>query len=109
MKEMYEKQVALVDKELVRLKQIMENQPTFDFENVEGIIVGLRCPRYMKGVNVPGYHLHFLTKDRRAGGHVLELTIDKASARIDRTGDFYKLNMEKDTGSDIKAVGSREQ
>lgn len=27
------------------------------------------------GVNVPGYHLYFITKDRQAGGHLLTFTI----------------------------------
>jgi acetolactate decarboxylase len=101
------------------LTEVVKNQPTFDFENVEGIIVGLRCPPFMKGINVPGYHLHFLTKDRKAGGHVLELTVGQAVAKIDRTSnfymilpedqDFYKLNTEKDTSSEVSAVESRKQ
>ena len=53
------------------LTEIVKTQSTFQFENVEGVIVGIRCPTFMKGINVTGYHLHFLTKDRKAGGHVL--------------------------------------
>jgi acetolactate decarboxylase len=101
------------------LTEVVKNQPTFDFENVEGTIVGLRCPPFLKGINVPGYHLHFLSKDRKAGGHVLELTVGQAVVKIDRTSnfhmilpedqDFYKLNMEKDTSSEVSAVESRKE
>ncbi|MGC9967703.1 MAG: acetolactate decarboxylase [Syntrophobacteraceae bacterium] len=99
------------------LTEIVKNQPTFDFENVEGVIVGLRCPPFMKGINVPGYHLHFLTKDRKAGGHVLGLTVDHAVAKVDQISnfymilpedqDFYRLNMENDTSSAVSAVETR--
>lgn len=98
------------------LTEVVKNQPTFDFENVEGTIIGLRCPAFMKGINVPGYHLHFLTKDRKGGGHVLDLTVGQAVVKIDRASifhmilpedrDFYRLDMEKDTSAAINAVES---
>jgi acetolactate decarboxylase len=98
--------------------EVVKTQPTFDFENVEGIIIGLRCPSFMKGINVPGYHLHFLTKDRKAGGHVLGLTVDKAVVEIDRINnfyvilpenqEFYGLNTEADISSAISAVETRD-
>ncbi|MGP0047135.1 MAG: acetolactate decarboxylase, partial [Syntrophobacteraceae bacterium] len=50
------------------LTEIVKTQPTFTFENVRGVIVGWRCPAFVKGINVPGYHLHFLTEDRKGGG-----------------------------------------
>ncbi len=91
------------------LVEIVKNQPTFDFQNVEGVMIGVRCPAFMKGINVPGYHFHFLTRDRKGGGHVLELTIDSAVAKIDKASifhmilpedqDFYRLDMEKGTSS----------
>jgi acetolactate decarboxylase len=54
-----------------RLTEVIKDQVTFDLENVSGTIVGFRVPGYLEGVNVPGYHMHFLTADRKAGGHVL--------------------------------------
>jgi acetolactate decarboxylase len=35
-------------------------------------MVGFRLPSYLENVNVTGYHFHFLTTDRQAGGHVLD-------------------------------------
>jgi len=91
------------------LAEVIKTQPTFDFENVEGVIVGLRCPPFVKGINVPGNHLHFLTKDKKAGGHVLELIVQQAVVKIDHTPefhmilpedpDFYRLNVEAQTSS----------
>jgi acetolactate decarboxylase len=39
-------------------------------------LVGFRMPAFVKGINVPGYHVHFLTADRKAGGHVVEFTLE---------------------------------
>ena len=56
------------EKPYLPLVEVVKNQPTFEFNDVEGALVGFYCPDYVKGVNVPGYHLHFITKDRKAGG-----------------------------------------
>jgi acetolactate decarboxylase len=48
-----------------------------------GTIVGFRIPGYLEGVNVPGYHMHFLTADRRAGGHVLAFRAERLRAAAD--------------------------
>lgn len=71
------------------LVEVTRTQPEFEFENVRGVMVGFRAPPFVKGVNVPGYHLHFLTEDRKAGGHVLEATIGEVAVTVDHTPDFY--------------------
>jgi acetolactate decarboxylase len=97
------------------LADVTASQPVFDFNDVKGTLVGFRCPAYVEGVNVPGYHLHFLTEDRTAGGHVLEFTVAEAEAEIDYTpdfnlslpegnADFYALNLSGDTSEDIQKV-----
>ena len=43
----------------------------FDLADVEGTMVGFRFPDYSEGIEVSGYHLHFITADRTRGGHVL--------------------------------------
>ncbi len=56
------------------LGAVVKNQTVFKLKNVAGTLVGFRFPDYMNGVNVPGYHFHFITSDRKAGGHVLDCT-----------------------------------
>ncbi len=73
------------------LLEVTKNQPIFEFNDVEGTIIGFRCPAYVAGVNMPGYHLHFLTKDKNAGGHVLEFQIAEAVAYLDYTSDFFMI------------------
>jgi acetolactate decarboxylase len=70
------------------LVEVVKNQSVFDFQDVEGVVVGFYCPPFVKGLNVPGYHLHFLTADRTAGGHVLGFTVDEAVLKIDTLSRF---------------------
>jgi acetolactate decarboxylase len=73
------------------LVEVTKNQPVFEFSDVGGTIVGFRCPAYAAGVNMVGYHLHFLTKDKDAGGHVLEFTVEEAIAYVDYTSEFLMI------------------
>lgn len=47
------------------------HQAEFTFNNIEGTLLGFWSPDYVHTLNVPGYHLHLLSKDRQHGGHVL--------------------------------------
>lgn len=78
-------------KPYLRLVDALKNQPEFELRNVRGTLVGFRCPAYAGGVNVPGYHLHFITEDRKAGGHVLELHTDTVTARMEGVHEFHMV------------------
>jgi acetolactate decarboxylase len=96
------------------LTEVVENQPVYEHVDVEGTLVGFRFPDYSQGINVPGYHLHFLTKDRTAGGHVLGFHTHHAHVEIDITsdfhmelpdpGDFMGADLSRDSTDDIKKV-----
>ena len=79
-----------------QLAEAVKNQSIFEFHNIEGTIVGFRSPDYISGVNVPGYHLHFLTEDKKAGGHVLECRMENVEIDIDYTSNFYMVLPEND-------------
>ncbi len=64
------------------LEDALKNQTEFELKNVRGTLVGFRFPNYMDGVNVPGYHFHFITADKKAGGHILECSTEGANADI---------------------------
>jgi len=72
------------------LKEVTKNQPEFDMKNISGTIVGFRCPAYVKGINVPGYHLHFISSDRTQGGHILNFKIEDGKCEVDVL-DRYSL------------------
>ncbi len=71
------------------LAEVVKSQPTFEFENARGTLIGFRCPAYVKGINVPGYHFHFIDEKKQSGGHVLECRIRQAAIEIDLTSAFH--------------------
>ena len=96
------------------LTDAIKDQQILEFKDVEGTMIGFRCPPYIEGVNVPGYHFHFLDKDRKWGGHVLDCTtsgvtivVDKTAAMIMELPDtpgFNKLNLGQGEPEGLKQV-----
>ena len=94
-----------------RLLDAAKTQSEFHFENIEGTLVGFWSPRYSSSFSVPGYHLHFISKDRTRGGHLLECSARKLKARVQVLsefdirlpdgGPFLTANLSKDPASDL--------
>lgn len=72
------------------------DQAFFDYTDVEGTVVALYFPPYMRELNNAGWHLHFVSADGSKGGHVLDLTIAAATAIIDRKRRFEMLLPDED-------------
>jgi acetolactate decarboxylase len=72
-------------------------------------LAGFRCPQYVNGLNVPGYHLHLLTQDRKAGGHLLSLVADSVTIEIDQS-DSYRVILPHDKEfSSAVLTGNKEE
>lgn len=56
--------------------EAVKEQPTFHFDNIEGVLIGFLTPEYMQGINVAGYHEHFINASRCSGGHVLDYQVE---------------------------------
>lgn len=54
---------------------VLKNQVVFNLEHIKGTMVGFWFPNYWTTTAAPGLHLHFMTADRQAGGHVLDLDL----------------------------------
>ncbi|WP_075183338.1 acetolactate decarboxylase [Pantoea sp. 1.19] len=61
------------------MPEILGDQPTFTFRGDEGELIGFRTPQYMQGINVAGYHEHFITADRQGGGHILDYVLEQGT------------------------------
>jgi acetolactate decarboxylase len=105
-------------KEGVPLVKAAAVQPEFDFTDVSGTLVGFWTPEYARTLNVPGYHLHFLSHDRRCGGHLLECSGTDLRLQIQREGsyhvalpeteEFLKADLRRDPTSDLaEAEGAK--
>ncbi|OPY25278.1 MAG: Alpha-acetolactate decarboxylase [Methanocella sp. PtaU1.Bin125] len=71
------------------LTEAVKGQAVFDYYDVNGTILGFWFPEYMSGVNVAGFHFHFISDDRQRGGHLLDCSADGLTTAIDETDRFY--------------------
>ena len=72
------------------LAEVVADQHVFELTDVEGSMVGFRFPTYVEGIEVAGYHLHFVDAVRRRGGHVLgSRSGGPLRVRIDRSDDLH--------------------
>jgi acetolactate decarboxylase len=71
------------------LVEVAKKQSVFEFTQVKGVIVGFRYPQYLAGVNMAGYHCHFISADRQHGGHLLDCRVEGATVAIDTIPNFY--------------------
>ena len=96
------------------LAEISRLQTVFEFRDVEGTIVGFYTPNFLAGVHLPGLHLHFITKDRTRGGHLLAAAPGMASVRLQHaptvelglpmTLDFLTMERVRDMEADLNKV-----
>jgi acetolactate decarboxylase len=70
------------------LAEAAAQQREFTFEEVEGTVVGFRFPDYAEGIELPGFHLHFVDAARERGGHVLSCRPRRLHVQIDHASDL---------------------
>jgi acetolactate decarboxylase len=86
-------------------------QPEFEHHNLSGTLVGFWTPEYAKTLNVPRYHLHFVSDDRKSGGHLLQCRGSNLRLQIQHEGnyrvalpeteDFMKADLRRDPAADL--------
>eukprot|EP00914_Ancora_sagittata_P035125 GHVO01070945.1.p2 GENE.GHVO01070945.1~~GHVO01070945.1.p2 ORF type:complete len:259 (+),score=-0.57 GHVO01070945.1:323-1099(+) len=94
------------------LVEVVKNQPEFEFNSTKGTLIGYLLPDFVQKINVPDYHLHFLSNDKTKGGHLLECKIKNAKIEIDykhsltlkvpTNKDFYQTNISKTATKSLK-------
>lgn len=65
-------------------------QREFQAQDQVGWVIGIYVPPYMAGVNMPGWHLHFLSEDRRRGGHLLDVSVEIGAGRFE---SYHELEL----------------
>jgi acetolactate decarboxylase len=71
------------------LTEVVADQHVFELADVDGTMLGFRFPAYVEGIEVAGYHLHFISADRARGGHVLGSRSAGLRARLDPSDDLH--------------------
>ena len=91
-----------------------QHQSEFDASEIEGTLVGFWTPEYAAAINVPGFHVHFISADRSLGGHVLDLQgrdlelclhlETEFQLAIPETEEFLKADLKGDPTAVLKQV-----
>ena len=72
------------------LTEVIAEQRVFELRDAVGTMVGFRFPSYAEGIEVSGYHLHFVDEARRRGGHVLDSrTAGPLRVRLDPSSELH--------------------
>lgn len=94
------------------LIEVAAGQTEFALADVRGTLIGFWTPEYADTLNVAGWHLHFLSDDRAAGGHLLdcqgsELRVqiqDLADVRLamPETAAFLAADLSEDPSAELE-------
>jgi acetolactate decarboxylase len=87
-----------------RLADVIAQQQVSELADVSGTMVGFLFPDGLKGIEMVGSHLHFVTEDRTRGGHVLGYTLHEATARLD---SVTRLRVELPPAVDAQPDGAQ--
>jgi acetolactate decarboxylase len=71
------------------LTEVVAEQKVFELASVDGTMVGFRFPEYAEGIEVSGWHLHFISEDSSRGGHVLDSRLETGHVALDPSGELH--------------------
>lgn len=93
---------------------LKRSERDFCVNSADGDIVALFTPSFMNTLNISGWHFHFISKDKKHGGHATHISFKKAVARICALSQFHmflphskyfeQLNFKKDLNKEIREV-----
>lgn len=96
------------------LADMLSLQHFFEFKEAQGDLIGYRLPSFMDNTNIAGYHFHYLSQQKDAGGHIIELktsdivieidVLDSYTVQVPVTKDFQHFDFKKNREEDIKNV-----
>jgi len=97
------------------LTQASTNQSVYTYSDSTGTVVGFYIPVFFNGLNVAGYHLHFISDDRKTGGHILDLIVPanttveyditpEFTMLLPTSGDFTGVNLSQDLSGDLANI-----
>ena len=97
------------------LTEAAKEQVVHVYNDTTGTVVGFYTPVLFDGINVPGYHLHYISDDRKEGGHILDMTVpsgtavifdltDGFSMSLPTNGTFAGVDLSKDLSADLAKV-----
>jgi acetolactate decarboxylase len=102
------------EKPYPRLVDASAHQSVFEFYNTSGTVAGFYTPEFAGGINIPGWHLHYITDDRTAGGHILDFAVVNTTMYLDispsfradlpASESFMNVSLDEDLDEELKHV-----
>lgn len=97
------------------LAEAAKSQSVYTYSDCNGTVVGIYTPVFFKGLNAVGYHIHFISDDRKNGGHILDFTLPaNTTVEYDITpaftmvlptsGAFTGVDFSQDLSADLAKV-----
>lgn len=86
------------------ISEVIKDQKEFTYENEEGTLIGFFTPSLFSNINNPGWHFHYISKDLKHGGHVLDAygislsvlsnCLDKWEIKLPTNKEFSSLKLD---------------
>ena len=93
----------------VSLKDILsKTQKDFSFERLHGTLVCVYYPDYMDGINASGWHMHFVSEDKKHGGHVFEATLSSGECLLQKM-DRIEIQLPREAAFDTYSLKEASQ
>ncbi len=96
------------------LVEIVTKQVKSEFSDINGTLAGFYTPDFMASLSVAGLHLHFITKDKKYGGHMLQCIPEEVSIEIQlihklelslpMTQDYMEWDFHRNVDKDLDKV-----
>lgn len=96
------------------LAEMLPLQQFFEYKDCKGDLIGYRLPSFMDNTNISGYHFHYLSLQKDAGGHIIDLRaedivieidiLDSYTVHVPSTKDYEHFDFKKNREEDIKSV-----
>lgn len=74
--------VKVDEKDTTGIAAFMKTRPLYKKQNIKGTLVGFYNPGYAGGLDLSPFHFHFISDDKKAGGHVIEGTFSNAKITV---------------------------
>ncbi|MFW0735629.1 acetolactate decarboxylase [Flavobacterium sp. T12S277] len=72
----------LDENETTGLAELMKTRPLYPKEHISGTMVGFYNPPYFSAIDLSPFHFHFISRDRKYGGHLMSGKLTTATIKV---------------------------
>jgi acetolactate decarboxylase len=76
-------------KPYTNVERVFQTQSEYVAQNVEGTLVGFWFAPDLKNLMGSGFHLHFISADKKLGGHVLEVALERGQGYLMKLSESW--------------------